>query len=46
MNLFFFFLIVMVIKLTQVKNVIHIEQPSCKIGLGTKQKKNEVHLNR
>ena len=45
MNLFFF-LIVMVIKLTQVKNVIHIEQPSCKIGLGTKQKKNEVHLNR
>ena len=41
----FFFQVFMVIKLTQVKNVIHIEQPSFKIGLGTKQKKNEVHLN-
>ena len=45
MNLFFF-QFVMVIKLTKVKNVIHTEQPGCKIGLGTKQKKTEVHLNR
>lgn len=35
----------MVIKLVQVRNVIHIEQLNFRIALGTKQKKNEVHLN-